>query len=116
MARLIDVAREEGGQSLIRGWEDHDWIGAPFRIGDRIAGLIGAVPGEVVVTDSAPVNLFKLLAATCALRPDRRTILTVAVGFPAENSLAEGLMSGLGGDYGIGSVPKADIASASTTG
>ena len=71
---MIDVAREEWGQSLIRAWNDHDWIGAPQRIGDKIAKIVGARRGEVVAADSTSVNLFKLLAAACALRPDRRVV------------------------------------------
>jgi kynureninase len=49
------------GQGLIRSWNDCDWIGAPRRVGDKIAGLIGAGPGEVIVADSTSANLFKLV-------------------------------------------------------
>ncbi len=48
LARLIETAREEWGQSLIRSWNEHDWIGMPARIGDGIARIVGAGPGEVV--------------------------------------------------------------------
>lgn len=112
LARLIDVAREEWGQSLIRAWNDHDWIGAPQRIGDKIAKIVGARRGEVVAADSTSVNLFKLLAAACALRPDRRVILTQAGNFPTDIYMAEGLVSLLGDGYEIRAVEKSEIASA----
>src|SRR5262245_55944658 len=51
------------GRDLIGGWTRHDWIGWPRRVGDRLAPLIGARSGEVIVADSTSVNLFKLLAA-----------------------------------------------------
>ena len=53
---------DEWGEGLIRGWNTAGWIDLPRRVGDKIARLIGAEPGEVVVADSTSVNLFKLLA------------------------------------------------------
>ena len=44
---VADVVQDQWGRSLISSWNDHDWIGAPARIGDKIASLIGARPGEV---------------------------------------------------------------------
>lgn len=115
LARLIDVTREEWGQSLIRSWNDHDWIELPGRIGDKIATIVGAAPGEVIAADSTSVNLFKLLAAACALRPDRKVILTEQGNFPTDVYIAEGLASVLGPDYEVRAVAKENI-SASITG
>src|SRR5262245_52982232 len=67
---------EAWGRDLIGGWNLHDWIGWPKRVGDRVARLIGAQPGEVIVADSTSVNVFKLLAAALDLRPGRRVILS----------------------------------------
>ena len=60
--RMTQVIAEEWGSGLIRSWNAAHWIEAPARIGDKIARLIGAKAGEVVVADSTSVNLFKLLA------------------------------------------------------
>ena len=46
------VVREEWGEGLIRSWNTADWIHLPQRTGDRIARLIGAEPGTVIVGDS----------------------------------------------------------------
>jgi kynureninase len=90
-ARLQQVTARQWGQDLIRGWTEHDWIGAPQRVGDKIARVIGAAPGEVVVSDSTSVNLFKLLAAACRLRPDRPVILSEPGNFPNDLYVAQGL-------------------------
>jgi kynureninase len=90
-ARLQEVAAGQWGQGLIHGWTLHDWIGAPQRVGDKIARLIGAGQGEVVVSDSTSVNLFKLLAAAWRLRPDRPVILSEPGNFPNDLYVAQGL-------------------------
>ena len=89
--RLHDVATRQWGEGLIRSWTTHDWIGAPQRVGDKIARLIGASPGEVLVSDSTSVNLFKLLAAACRLRPGRSVILSEPGNFPNDLYVAQGL-------------------------
>ena len=90
-ARLHDVIAQQWGQDLIGSWTLHDWIGAPQRVGDKIARLIGAAQGEVVVADSTSVNLFKLLAAACQLRPGRPVILSEPGNFPNDLYIAQGL-------------------------
>lgn len=96
MARMERVVTREWGQDLIGSWNTHDWIGAPTRIGDRIAPLIGAAPGEVVVADSTSANLFKLLAAALADRPGRRTILSEPGNFPTDLYVASGVAEFMG--------------------
>jgi kynureninase len=62
-ARLAQAVQAEWGQGLIRSWNNAGWIDLPQRVGDQIAALIGARPGEVVATDSTSVNLYKVLYA-----------------------------------------------------
>ena len=52
VARQQEVVTKEWGESLIRSWNEHQWIEAPQRIGAKIAPLIGAKPHEVIVADS----------------------------------------------------------------
>jgi kynureninase len=87
---------EEWAASLIAGWNAHDWIGLPTRLGDRIGRLIGAAPGQVVVCDSISVNLFKLLAFALGLRPGRTRILSTVDNFPTDLYMAQGLQALLG--------------------
>lgn len=98
-ARVASVVTQEWGQSLIRAWSDHDWIGMPLRIGEKIGRLIGAAPQSTVVADSTSVNLFKLLSAALTLRPGRTVILTEAGNFPTDLYIAQGLTTLLGREH-----------------
>ena len=67
--RIRDVVESEWGVGLIRSWTAAGWIDLSQRIGDKIARLIGAKAGEVIVADSTSVNLYKALSAAVALNP-----------------------------------------------
>ena len=69
IARVRDVVENEWGEGLIRSWTAAGWIDLSQRIGDKIARLIGARSGEIIVADSTSVNLFKALSAAVALPP-----------------------------------------------
>ena len=97
VAAQQDAVSRQWGKDLIRSWNDNDWIGAPSRIGGKIAPLIGAKPSEVIVTDSVSVNLFKLIAAATQLRSDRNEILTEPGNFPTDLYTATGASSVLAG-------------------
>jgi len=111
--RVAQGVRAEWGESLIRGWNLHGWMDLPERVGDRIGRLIGAPPGSVTAGDSTSVNVFKLLAAALAMRPDRGVILSDAGNFPTDLYMAEGLL-GLTGRGGLRLVAREDIAGAIT--
>ena len=91
-ALMRDATERQWGQGLIRSWNDADWIGAPRRIGDKIAQLIRAAPGEVVACDSVTVNLYKLMMALLAARPGQgKVILTESGNFPTDLHVAAGV-------------------------
>ena len=97
-ARLDAVIREQWGRDLISSWNRHAWIDLPVRLGEAVAALIGAGPGQVVAADSTSVNLFKLLAAALDARPGRKAILSVEGNFPTDLYMAQGLARLLGGN------------------
>lgn len=84
------VVEHQWGSRLIRGWND-GWIELPRRIGDKIATLVGAQSGEVLVADSTSVNLYKLAVAALESRPDRHEIITEAENFPSDLYIFQGL-------------------------
>jgi kynureninase len=96
--RVAQVIEQEWGEQLIESWNTAGWIDLPQRIGDKIARLVGADPGELVVADSTSVNLFKVLSAALAIakadapeQPARRVILSERGNFPTDLYIAEGL-------------------------
>ncbi len=95
--RLAAAVRDEWGRDLIRSWNDADWIGAPQRIGAKIAGLVGAKPNELLVADSTSVNLFKLLVAGMGARGGRTVILSEPGNFPTDLYVAQGVATLLPG-------------------
>ncbi|VBB16801.1 kynureninase [Burkholderia stabilis] len=87
-ARMQRALEHEWAHGLIRSWNDADWYPAPQRTGDKIAALIGAGKGEVIVADSTSVNLFKVLVAATRMRPGRRVILAERTNFPTDVYIA----------------------------
>jgi kynureninase len=111
LGRVDAAITHAWGEGLIRSWNDADWIGAPTRIGGKIARLIGAGPGEVVAADSTSVNLFKLLAAGVRARPGRPVILTETGNFPTDLYIAQGVAASLPG-VEVRAVARAAVAEA----
>jgi len=106
IARQAEAVTAEWGDALIRGWNAHDWIGAPQRVGAKIAPLIGAKPHEVIVADSTSVNLFKLIAAAAPLS-GRKTILSEAGNFRTDLYVAQGAADLLG--MTLEAVPRGEV-------
>ncbi|MFD7959964.1 kynureninase [Streptomyces zaomyceticus] len=89
-ARMADVITREWGELRIRSWGESGWWTAPERIGDRIAPIVGAAPGQIVVGDSTSVNVFKAVVAAARLSgEDRDEILVDATTFPTDGYIAE---------------------------
>ncbi|MDH4065881.1 MAG: kynureninase [Acidobacteriota bacterium] len=102
--RVRQVIEDEWGVGLIRSWNTAGWITASQRIGDKIARLVGAGPGELVVADSTSVNLYKVLSAAIAMAAPlpsaeasvgpsgaRRRIVSERTNFPTDLYIAEAL-------------------------
>jgi kynureninase len=88
--RLAAVVTDEWGGGLVRSWSS--WITLARRIGDLVGTtLLGARAGEVVVSDSTSVNLYKLAWAAVSARPDRSVVLSSADEFPTDRYVLQGL-------------------------
>ena len=103
-ARVARAMRDEWGEMLITAWNRAGWMDQPRRVGDRIARLIGAEPGSVVMGDTLSIKVFQALAAALDMAPDRRVILSDTGNFPSDLYMAEGLAGLLGDGYALRTV------------
>ncbi|MBT8473925.1 MAG: aminotransferase class V-fold PLP-dependent enzyme, partial [Alphaproteobacteria bacterium] len=112
--RVVAMMQGEWGEMLITGWNRAGWMAAPGVIGDRIARLIGAAPGSVVIGDTLSVKVYQALAAALPLRPDRRVILSDSGNFPSDLYMADGLVDMLGRGHELRVVDPEEVADAIT--
>ncbi len=96
--RVQEAVHHEWGERLIRAWGE-GWIEAPQRVGAKIAGILGAAPDEVTVTDSTSVNLYKLALAALQARPGRRKVVTDDLNFPTDLYILQGALRLAGAGY-----------------
>jgi len=86
----------------INGWlaAEPSWFHLGEALGDKMAPLVGAAPGEVVVTGSTTVNLHALVATFFPSEPDadRRIILADELNFPSDLYALQGFLRGRGLD------------------
>lgn len=94
--RVAREMKDEWGQRLIRGWNESGWVDLPLSVGNRIARLIGAAEGSVMVADSTSVNVYKVLTSALAMRPERRVVLSDNGNFPTDLYVAQGALRALG--------------------
>ena len=94
-ARAAEVITQEWGQGLIRSWNTAGWINLPHKLGNQVASLIGAGEGEVVITDTTSINLYKVLSAALSIAqqdaPQRRVVVSERNNFPTDLYIAQSL-------------------------
>lgn len=88
--RVID----EWSGDLISSWWEHDWLNLALTVGDELAPLLGAGPGEVAVHESTTVGIFQQVNVALDLSGDtgRPKVVAVADGdFPTDRYVVEGI-------------------------
>ena len=100
-ARVARTVTEEWGDLLIGGWNKAGWMDQPSRVGDRVARLIGAEAGHVVMGDTLSIKVYQALASALDLNPSRRVILSDNGNFPSDLYMAQGLCQMLGQGYSL---------------
>jgi kynureninase len=94
--RAAAVIGQEWGAGLIRSWNTAGWFELPTRLGDKLGRLLGAREGELVVTDTTSLNIFKALAAALRIQqhqhPKRRVILSERDNFPTDLYMIQGMI------------------------
>ncbi|MGR3322631.1 MAG: kynureninase [Pseudooceanicola sp.] len=111
---LASVVSEQWGAHLIKGWNIDGWMEQPLRVGNRIAPLIGAAQGAVVMGDTLSIKVHQALSAALEMRPDRKVILSDSGNFPSDLYMAEGLIGQLGKGHELRIVAPEEVAEAMT--
>ena len=89
-AQVIDeVTHSQWGDRLIRSWNE-GWWELQLELGDLLAPLLGASPGEVMISDSTSVNAYKL-AEAAATASSRSKIVTDDLNFPTDIYILDGV-------------------------
>ena len=93
----VALVMNQWGSQLVEAW--HQWIDLPERVGDELAaGALGARPGEVIVSDSTSVNLYKLASAALDAAGDRRAIVTDRENFSTDRYVLDGVARARGAE------------------
>ncbi|MBV2216326.1 MAG: kynureninase, partial [Diaphorobacter sp.] len=100
-ARVAQVVQQEWGQDLITSWNKAGWVSLPQRLGNQFAPWIGAGPDQVVFTDTASVNLYKVLSAAARVaradHPGRTQLVSERSNFPTDLYIAQSVCQ----EYGL---------------
>ncbi len=97
-AETVDrVVDHQWGDRLIRSWNE-GWWELQLRLGDLLSPIVGAGEGEVIISDSTSVNLFKLAGAAVAAKPGRSRIITDDLNFPSDVYVLDGIARSRGMD------------------
>ncbi len=99
------VVRAQWGHDLVSSWNTHGWWRAPRRVGERIAPLVGAAPGQVAVGNSTSVNLFQVFRGAAALRPGRHVVVADPGSFPTDLYVLSGAAADVGWEVVLASPP-----------
>ena len=98
LERSRQVMEQQWADDLVTSWNKHRWIDLPLEVGEKIAPLLGAAPGQVICCDSTSINLFKLLCCALDMQHPRRIVLSQQDNFPADLYMAQGVSQGLATD------------------
>ncbi len=95
--RMSRTIVDEWGELLIKGWNEADWFSMPNTMGERIARLLGAASGSIVMGDTLSIKIYQALtsALDLASKADagRNVILSDTGNFPTDLYMAQGLIT-----------------------
>lgn len=96
---LNTAVRDHWGRGLISSWNER-WWDLQLELGDALAPIIGAGPGEVIISDSTSVNLHKLASAALT-RQGKAKIVTDDLNFPSDLYVLDSVARASGGSLHI---------------
>lgn len=87
---LADLVGRQWGADLIRSWPE--WLAEASATADLLGeAVLGVAPGQVAISDSTTVNLYKLAAAAVRARPGRSRVVIEADNFPTDLYVLDGV-------------------------
>lgn len=95
VAALSAAVETEWGEGLVGSWLEM-WLALPHTVGNRLAPLVGAAEGEVLISDQTSVNLYKLASAALD-STSGKDILSSESNFPSDLYILEGVARAAGG-------------------
>lgn len=107
--RVNEVVEKQWAEGLVRSWGQ--WMQWPLSVGERIAPLIGAKSGEVLVADTLTILLAKLIGAALAQRPNRHVVITDVVNFHSDLYIVEAMAKLAGRPITVKTIDRDALAS-----
>ena len=108
--RVAQVIDHEWAEGLVKSWNGAGWMATPTRLGDRLAPLIGAHAGEVLVADTLTIGLAKLIGGALSLRRDRHVILTDIANFHSDIYIVRAMAHFADRDVVVRTITREDLA------
>lgn len=104
-ARARQTIEDEWGKQLILAWNKAGWMDLSAKIANRIAPLIGASDGTVMMGDTLSIKVYQALAACLSKQKGRKVILSDRGNFPTDLYMAQGLIDQLDQGHRIETPP-----------
>ena len=89
------VINKEWGEKLIKGWNESHWMDQPVRVGNKLAKILKAEDGSIILGETLSLKLYQALGAALDLNNERKVILTDSGNFPSDLYIAKGLIDTL---------------------
>lgn len=104
---LQNVVENQWGTELIESWNIH-WYEKSVQLGNKIAKIIGASEGEVIISDSTSVNLYKLAHAALQFQKGKTRVVSDVFNFPTDLYILQGILKNFGPNYELVLSPSKD--------
>ena len=93
LKHLEQAIRHEWAEELVSSWNNAGWWELPQILGEMIAPVVGAASGQIIVSDSTSLNLYKTVHASLALSQGRNIMVSEVDSFPTDLYILEGITS-----------------------
>ncbi|MEC9360198.1 MAG: kynureninase [SAR324 cluster bacterium] len=93
LKHLEQAIKNEWSEELINSWKNAGWWELSQTLGEMIAPVVGAASGQLIVSDSTSLNLYKTVHAALGMSHGRNVVVSEADSFPTDLYILEGIIS-----------------------